>query len=173
MAFTSRHDATLPKLVVCSRIAATQHLCGEPGAAPIQSLVSIGDPGTDLPVGHERARQILRLEFYDTGWSDTPFAPSARHVQSVVDFAPLAAELGGTCIVHCEAGVSRSPATAIVLLAALLASGQEDRAVQAVLQCAPHALPNGLVIRRGDEILRCDGALCRAVTSAFGRSPLV
>jgi predicted protein tyrosine phosphatase len=169
----SRQHATPPKLVVCSRIDATRHLCGELGAAPIRSLVSIGDPGTDLPVGHERAQQVLRLEFYDTDWSDAPFAPSERHVQSVVDFAPCAAELGGTCLVHCEAGVSRSPATAIVLIAAMLASGQEDRAVQAVLQCAPHALPNALVIRRGDKILQRDGALCRTVTSGFGQLPLL
>ncbi|MEE8246465.1 MAG: protein tyrosine phosphatase [Alphaproteobacteria bacterium] len=104
----------------------------------------------------------LRLRFHDIA-EPLPdhVAPGAHHLHSLIDFArgwPGEAPI----VVHCFAGVSRSTAAALTVLA-LHNPGREAEAAALLRARAPHAYPNRLMIRLVDEILALDGRLVAAV----------
>ncbi len=104
----------------------------------------------------------LRLRFHDIA-EPLPdhVAPGGHHLHSLIDFArgwPGEAPI----VVHCFAGVSRSTAAALTVLA-LHNPGREAEAAALLRARAPHAYPNRLMIRLVDEILALDGRLVAAV----------
>jgi predicted protein tyrosine phosphatase len=110
---------------------------------------------------------LLKLEFYDSVVPSDPLGPTEEDVESVLAFAPVVQEVGGTCLVHCQAGISRSTATAVLLFASWLGPGREGDAAHAVLRLVPHAMPNPLLIAYGDSCLGRRGSLKRAVDDVF------
>jgi len=134
-------------------------------------MISIGDPGQPPPTGVLRPKRLLTLSFCDTVIASDPFGPAEEDVESVLAFAPTAQALGGTCLVHCHAGVSRSTAIGIVLLAAWLGSYAERRAAVRVRQLVPQATPNPLIIAHADACLHSQGMLRRAVAEVFRPTP--
>lgn len=125
----------------------------------------------DTPEGFARERH-LRLGIHDVAeaWeSDCP--PGAEHVRSLIEFgrgwtadAPM--------LVHCWAGVSRSMATAFVLLCDRLGRGSEHAIARHMRARAPHAWPNPLIVRHADEALERDGRMI-AAANAIGRGTIV
>ncbi len=158
---------TVPDVCVCSRARATRILNGQEPSPPISSLVSICDPGQPSLSGPLLPDHILRLEFYDTLIPSDPLGPTADDVGRVLEFAPEARALGGLCLVHCQAGISRSTATAVLMFASWFGPGREEEAAQAVLRRVPHAMPNPLLISLGDAQLGRHGALQAAVDEIF------
>lgn len=94
-------------------------------------------------------------------------APNAEMVHAVI---ALKRELpsDATLLVHCFAGVSRSPAAAYVLACAASVAGDERAIAQRLRAASPKATPNALMVRLADEILQRGGAMCAAI-AAIGR----
>jgi predicted protein tyrosine phosphatase len=86
--------------------------------------------------------------------------PTAKDVRQAVTFMVEAWREGSSLVlVHCDHGASRSPALAYVAVAHLLGPGAEAEALEAVLAIRPCAVPNSLVVRLGDALLKRQGAL--------------
>ena len=91
-------------------------------------------------------------------------APTRGHVR---DALAHCAGLGPDerVLIHCHAGISRSPAMAIGVLVQAGASPAE--ALAAVARIRPHCIPNRLVIRYLDEALGLRGTLVEAVRGFY------
>jgi predicted protein tyrosine phosphatase len=108
-----------------------------------QHIVSIGNPLDTNPanmpppsLGSQQGR-VLRLVFRDV---KPPYKdhPTTEHIQRIIDFAPGIKESPGNILIHCNAGISRSSAAAIILLYCLL--GDEQEALKAMYEArAPHS----------------------------------
>lgn len=138
------------------------YVCGRKEVQPILNrdkkfwnIISIREPTSPSPtfIG---ARKILKLAYYDIENPDAPGIDDLRlpmredmeQVLSFVDAIP-----GEPLLVHCRAGVSRSAATALVLIVrGLVEQRHEDiakTAAEQLLALRPQAVPNVLVLRLG------------------------
>ncbi len=64
---------------------------------------------------------------------------------------------------HCQAGISRSPAAALLCLAAWTGPGRERDCVEQVMQIRPAAVPHMGLVNFGDALLGRQGELVKAV----------
>lgn len=105
---------------------------------------------------------FLRFDDTDVGG---PLAPKVEHIERMVTLALetlIAPAAPVRVLVHCAAGISRSTATAIVMLVAAGYTPQE--AVRMVDEATKGgAWPNQLVVSLGDARLSLDGDLVAAV----------
>lgn len=153
----------LPPLTIADFDGAAALLAGPAGPA-LRHVVSLGDPGSAPPPGFDaHPARKLRLEFDDIERPSPTcrwYVPcSWRDVERIVAFA---AGVKGPTLVHCAAGVSRSTATAILLLCAELGRGREADAIATVCALRPQAWPNRRLLWMGDELLDLRGALIAA-----------
>ena len=65
-------------------------------------------------------------------------------------------------LIHCYAGISRSPAAALIAMV-LDAPGREQAAALTLREAAPHAQPNRLLIELSDDLLGRGGRLVAAL----------
>lgn len=136
-----------------------------------EHVVSINDPDVHPPEtmeGH-RARQLV-LHFYDIEepGPDLAEAPTRDHVRAVVRFAKDVSD-GHRVLVHCAAGISRSSATALTIIASKherTAAGA-DRALRALLEVKREIHPNATIVRHADKLLGFKGALVRRYEEIF------
>ena len=146
--------------------ASAHHICGLTGLslAPLGAatrIVSILDPSEPRPVellGHDA--KTLTLRFDDVVQrGGTYVAPERDHVEEVLAFdrGALAAD---RLVVHCHAGVSRSTAAFVALLAQR--NPAAEAAVFAELRAIrPRAWPNSRIVAFADDLLGTNGALTR------------
>ncbi len=89
--------------------------------------------------------------------------PSERQVIEIIE---LAAGLADTdrILVHCEAGISRSSAAALIMLATRNPGHERDIAIRLRAE-GPWFAPNRLMVEIGDKLLGSGGALLTALTS--------
>jgi len=66
-------------------------------------------------------------------------------------------------LVHCVAGVSRSPALALAILADRLGPNSEVEAAEVLYELCPEAVPNLLILELADRFLQRGGAIVSAV----------
>lgn len=92
--------------------------------------------------------------------------PTVDNAKSILDFAMSAKKLGGVLLCQCQAGISRSPAAALLCLAAWTSPGHERGCVSYVLKIRPAAVPHPDLLRFGDQLLGLKGRLVDAVTRA-------
>lgn len=127
-------------------------------------VVSLASPGAEsapLPGGVE----LLRLTFHDIVEPRGELVmAAASDVEALLAFArtwdgirPL--------LVHCWAGVSRSPAAAYVIACAASRPGTEALIAASLRQAAPFATPNRHVVALGDKFLARRGAMSAAIAS--------
>lgn len=147
------------KIEVVSRLEACQILCSRERCAEITYLVSIGDANDPLPVGYENAARKLRLLIADVV---TEEGASEENVRRIIELADQLRSEGGTLLIHCEAGVSRSTATALIIYAYWLGQGLEDEAMRRVITQRPFAIPNRRMVALADRVLGLDGRLLQA-----------
>lgn len=112
------------------------------------------------PAGLDPARH-LRLEIDDI---DAPIpgfvVPDEAHVARLLDFA-RGWRAEGPLLIHCAAGISRSTAAALAVLA--LGSAESEAALARRLRrLAPHAAPNRRIVALADRLLAREGRLVAA-----------
>jgi predicted protein tyrosine phosphatase len=137
-------------------------------------IITIEDPETHDPFRpDDEAIPQLVLRFHDIACApeqdvvflDEEFVvPTQHHIQAAIRFAQQHAS--GILLIHCHAGMRRSPA---IGLAILMAQGSTAReAVEHLASIHPSASPNPLMVTLTDDLFACDGALIAAVAKVFG-----
>jgi predicted protein tyrosine phosphatase len=160
------------RIMVCGLDELAAH-----ASAGATHVLSILDPGWPEPeVLHAFAvQQRLRLHFHDVieplpGWT----APERWDVELLLAFGrdvagAGASDTGASLLVHCHAGVSRSTAAAILILAQRHADRPADEAVAQVARLRPRAWPNLRILELGDAALGRGGEIVSAARAQYRR----
>ncbi len=119
----------------------------------------------ELAVPQRRDMPHLILSAWDIDDEAEPDAPAFDQVRSGLDFAR---RHGRPLLVNCVAGVSRSTALAMAILADRLGPGRESEAAERLFAVRPQAVPNLLILRHADAALDRGGRLVEAGLAAPG-----
>lgn len=137
----NRHAARLEPARVISIVAPEEQPATPPGVAPDAHLrVSCHDIVAPFP---------------------QEITPDRRHVKQIIAFARQW-EPDRPILIHCQAGISRSTAAALITYATHF-PGTVELAAAHLRRTGPHARPNPLITELGDELLGLDGRLVAAV----------
>lgn len=147
------------------------HVCGifevEEFSARLQParMVSIVAPEEQPPTPPGlTADAHLRIACHDiVEPAPMEIVPDRRHVKQLIAFARQW-DPATPMLIHCQAGISRSTAAALVTYAAHFPDSV-DRAALHLRRTGPHARPNPLIVSLGDELLGLHGRLEAAVES--------
>lgn len=160
-------DSLKINIQVVSRYEASSILTSPQQCGEVSFLISIGAPEDDLPAGYSNVPSRLRLLFGDTETAE--HGASESDIQCLIDLAEELNRSTAKVLIHCEAGVSRSTAAALIIYTCLLGPGSERRAMDLVLRQRPIAMPNRRMVKIADALLRRRGRLI-AVLSQMGHS---
>ncbi len=87
-------------------------------------------------------------------------APKPDHMVRINDWVEALPD-ESRLLIHCIAGVGRSPAVALGLLAK---NHSPDAAMQILLDIRPEAVPNILIVTYWDELLQLNGKLANVLS---------
>jgi len=146
-------------------------ICGieelEPFATQgVTHLLSVLDPEYPEPesLGLLSPTHRLQLRFHDTiDIRPGQTMVEIEQVRQVLAFGRDLPAEDGHLLVHCHAGISRSTAFTILLLAQALPDVPSDEIVAEIVRIRPRTWPNLRIIELGDEILGRNGTLIAAV----------
>jgi len=97
-----------------------------------------------------------------------PTGPKREHLVEIVDLGRelCAPDSSAAVLIHCAAGISRSPATAFIFFCIHLGPGRENEALTRTAQNSesPWIWPNALMVRYADEMLGREGHMVRTLT---------
>jgi predicted protein tyrosine phosphatase len=163
------------KLTICG----LEELAGHCETREVTHVLSILDPGFPEPdsIRNFALDRRLKLNFHDVieampGW----IAPERWDVELLLAFGrnlarpalDIGFELSGAhLLVHCHAGLSRSTASAILLLAQRDPAQAAHDIVGQVIRLRPRAWPNLRMIEMGDALLDRDGEVVAAVGALY------
>jgi predicted protein tyrosine phosphatase len=145
---------------VASRPEAGDILISPQRCAQITCLLSIGDSQDALPAGYDNVPHKLRLLVADVV---TELGATEEDILQIVRLAEGLRSETGTVLIHCEAGVSRSSAAALIMYAYWFGPGREREAMERVLSQRPVAIPNRRMIDLADRLLDRGGRLVKAL----------
>lgn len=154
---------------ICSREEAGAILSSPARRKDVCFLVSIGEPDDRPPAGYHNVAARLRLLFSDINSEEG--GPTADDVRRIVDAAHALARTRaeGRVVIHCQAGISRSTAAALIFHAVLLGEGNEEEAMARVLAAREFANPNRRMVALADELLGREGRLIAALERMMDR----
>ena len=157
-------------------ICGLEELAGHCEVAGVTHVLSILDPGFPEPdpIRTFALDRRLKLHFHDVidaapGW----LPPERWDVELLLAFGRnlggMADYIGSSThlLIHCHAGVSRSTASAILLLAQRDPARAAHEIVGQVIRLRPRAWPNLRIIEMGDQLLGRDGEIVAAVGSLY------
>jgi predicted protein tyrosine phosphatase len=152
-----------PCIHVFSRLDLETHLHAD-GFDEMGGLISIGDPDGSEPWFVEEAAangvEVLRLEFRDVEDPKLSLPPDEAAVGHLLAYLmDVLPDLDGCLVVHCEWGVSRSTAAALTAFSMAFGPGREPEAAAHLVEIAPQAEPNLLMITYADHMMHRDGRL--------------
>lgn len=153
---------------VASRAEAGHILCSRRRCAEVTCLVSIGEPHDRPPAGYRNVRRRLRLLFADVETED--LGPTEEDVRKIIQMAETLKTSSGKVLIHCEAGISRSTAAALIMYSNWLGPGRELEAMERVLNQRPFARPNRRMVSLADKLLERNGSLIAALTQVEASS---
>jgi predicted protein tyrosine phosphatase len=143
--------------------------------AGVTHVLSIIDPDWPEPTELDlwAARDRLLVRFHDVIDAD-PFGryepPGERHVAQILEFGRgLPRGQAVRLLTHCHAGVSRSTASALLLLAQREPARGADAILAQIAGHRPQAWPNLRIVEIGDALMGRGGALVQA-TRRFYRA---
>jgi predicted protein tyrosine phosphatase len=148
-------------VVIADRSVAGRILCSPRRCREFGYLVSIGAPHERAPAGLGNVRRRLRLIFEDAVTEEEGGA-SVADIERLVRFARGVDLSEGKLLVHCQAGISRSAAAAIIVVATILGPGHETEAIEHVRRTHPHTRPNQRMLELADTLLQAQGRLAEA-----------
>jgi predicted protein tyrosine phosphatase len=149
-------EGSCPTIEVASRYEAGDILSSPGRCADVTYLLSIGDVQDDLPLGYDNVDRKLRLLVADV---ITEFGATEQDIQQIIALAKELRAVTGRVLIHCEAGVSRSSAAALIMYAYWLGPGREREAMKRVLAQRPIAMPNSRMVEIADRLLDREGRL--------------
>jgi predicted protein tyrosine phosphatase len=149
-------ETTEPSIEVASRYEAGDILTSPQGCADVTYLLSIGDIQDELPVGYENVNRKLRLLIADVV---DEYGATVQDIQQIITVARDLRSISGRILIHCEAGVSRSTAAALIMHACWLGPDREREAMMRVLAQRPIAIPNRRMVELADRLLDRNGRL--------------
>ncbi len=151
----------MSRLYVCplSRVEETVTACGA------DALVSLLSPPHRLlrPASITRERHLVLGLADIVAPLEGHVLPEEGHVAALLDFLRRW-ERRRPLVVHCYAGVSRSPAAAFIALCALTPTPEIDIA-RDLRRLSPSATPNRRLVALADTLLARDGRMVAAVDS--------
>ena len=150
----------VPRIHVCplSKLPETVRATGA------QSLVTLIDEGTPVrrPSGIDAEKHLVVVLSDIVVEREGHTLPAKSHVEKLLAFvrrwdqrAPL--------LIHCWAGVSRSPAAAFIAVCALRPHRDETEIAQGVRANSPTATPNARLVAIADAMLGRNGRMVAAV----------
>ena len=149
-------DKTMPRLVVIP-LSALGDSIAEHRPSHLVSLLSpqhmIATP-PGFPA--ERHLQLGVNDVADPAGGEHP--PSRAHVDALLAFS-RGWDGRAPFMIHCWAGISRSMASAFIILCDRLGPGREEDIARAMRRRAPHAAPNTLLVEHADAALGRNGAM--------------
>jgi predicted protein tyrosine phosphatase len=152
------------KLTVCGIEELMGHC--ETGASHVLSIL---DPDHPVPEAFGRfgEHEKLELRFHDI-IEDLPGMepPREAEVASLLGFG-RSIKPNDHLLVHCHAGISRSTASMVLILAQALPNATGYDIVQEVLRIRPKAWPNLRIIEIGDAMLDRQGEMIAASIEAY------
>ena len=90
--------------------------------------------------------------------------PVPDHIEKLLAFS-RDWDTGQPLLIHCWAGISRSMASAFIILCDRLGPGREIEIARAMRRRAPHAAPNSLLVAHADTVLGRGGRMLGALNS--------
>ena len=130
-------------------------------------VVSLASPGAETlaPPGDAH---WLPLTFHDIADARPRLTlVSDRQIRDLLAFA-RSWDGRAPLLIHCWAGVSRSPATAYAVACALSEPGAEEAWASCLRAAAPFATPNRRIVEAADALLSRDGRMVKAI-AGIGR----
>jgi predicted protein tyrosine phosphatase len=153
-------------------------ICGIPEldehcAAGVTHVLSILDPDMPHPPAFSAfaPHHRLALRFHDIIETlPDRLAPARADVERLLAFGhELSDTSGNHLLIHCHAGVSRSTASAALILAQARPDRAARDALEAVAQLRPRAWPNLRILEFGDELLSRNGEIVAAAAAIYRR----
>ena len=156
------NDKLVPFIQVCSLDAAR-----EADVEAYDGIITIEDSDITNPFRVEGGSPPQRVLTFDdiTGPIDNWVAPEEFHVRSALSFARQRAQ--PSLMIHCHAGMSRSPAIALAIFADWLGADREYEAVKELMKEVPLCTPNSLVVEIADRLLGRSNRLVGALREAL------
>jgi len=164
----------IPKISITSAYEAEYRLLNEP--EKYEYLLSIGAPvpSDPPPDGFEEfTGEKIRIEFDDVSYP-TQAVLNAGYVPPTLDDAKkiikFTKDIDHPILIHCAAGISRSSASALILIAQKFGPGKEDESIHYLITLEdkdPEIFPNELLVSHADYLLERDGDLIMAYKKVF------
>ncbi len=153
------------KVTVCGIPELTRH--GGSGVSHVLSLLDTHHPSPDA-LGDYGAIDHELLRFDDVVAEFPGFVAcgeaDVRRILALGERLRAAGEGARHLLVHCHAGISRSTASAAVLMAQFN-PGRETEAFLRILDLRPHAWPNTRIVEFADRLLERQGALLEGLVA--------
>jgi len=137
----------------------------------VTHILSILDPEWPEPEAFQDFDPHFRatLRFHDAIEPDPGVVlPEKSDVDAILEFGREAGDVRHL-LIHCHAGISRSTAAMLMILAQADPRETEDAVVGRLLQVRPQAWPNSRMIGFADERLGREGRLSAAVARIYAR----
>jgi predicted protein tyrosine phosphatase len=157
---------SFPAFAICG----LDELIGHQGRG-ITHVLSILDPDWPDPAAFRAFDPHFRATFrFHDAIEPGPdiLLPQRGDVEAILTFGRDAAEAGGL-LIHCHAGISRSTAATLMILAQAHPREREDELAERLLQNRPQAWPNSRMITFADELLDRHGRLSAATAGIYAR----
>lgn len=100
----------------------------------------------------------LRLNMDDVIDADVAYAPQLQQIIHILDWANRLPD-DAKVLIHCQAGISRSTAVALMLKVKILGVDRIDDAIAWLKDHRPMACPNPVIITYADQLLGAGGEL--------------
>jgi predicted protein tyrosine phosphatase len=158
--------SSFPDFAICG----LDELIGHQGRG-VTHVLSILDPEWPDPAAFQAFDPHFRatLHFHDAIEPDPDILlPQKADVEAILAFGRDAAEAGGL-LIHCHAGISRSTAATLMILAQAHPDEREDGLAERLLQTRPQAWPNSRMVEFADELLDRRGRLLAAIAGIYAR----